>query len=529
MSFSLDAYLDAKFAVVERGPEDMHGYQDLAVDFLDENPFSALFVDLGLGKTVILLTLIMRLLSRLAFKRVLVIAPKRVGKNTWPNEISLWRHTAPLTFNHIRDEELQDAVNRAGRAARITATAQANEDVLQFDLSGEASKVWVKKQVDIAVKRARVRASRVAVREATLRSPATIDIINREQVEFLVRAWGRDWPYDVVIIDESSCLKDHTTRRFKALRAVRPFIKRMHQLTATPAAETYMHLFSQIYLLDLGKRLGKNITAYRDKYFKRSYDGFNWELREGADQEIAAKIADICLVMKASDYLKLDEPISRKRRIPLTPAQLKSYTAFERDLILPISEETTIEAETAAALAQKLLQFASGFVYDKDKKVHPIHEHKLDELASIVEEAEGEPLLVAYWYKPSLTRLKQRFPQAVAMDKDGDCIAAWNAGKIPILLIHPQSDAYGLNLQKGGRQIVFYDIPWSLELYLQFIGRLARQGQKDVVILHHLIAAGTIDEDVVDCLRNKRDAQEILFRLIKRCRAARSDLLLLAA
>jgi SNF2 family DNA or RNA helicase len=519
LSFCLEAYLDAKFCVVERGPEDMHDYQNFAVDFMEANPFSALFVDLGLGKSVISLTLIMRLLSRFAFKRVLVIAPKRVATNTWPNEIAAWRHTAPLTYNHIRDEELQDAVNRAGRQARVAAIEQANDDVLQFDMSGEASKVWIKQQVGIAVKRARVRASRVAVREATLRSPATIDLINREQVEFLVRAWGRDWPYDVVIIDESSCLKDHTTRRFKALQAVRPFIKRMHQLTATPAAETYMHLFSQIYLLDLGKRLGKNITAYRDKYFVRSRDGFTWALRDGADAEIAKKIADICLVMKSEDYLDLEKPIPRKRRVPLTPAELKAYKAFERDLILPISEETVIEAETAAALVNKLLQYASGAVYDAEKKVHHIHDHKIDELRSIVEEAEGEPLLVAYWFKPSLARLKAAFPQAVVMDKDGDCIAAWNAGKIPILLVHPQSAGHGLNLQKGGHHIVFFDIPWSLELYLQLIGRLARQGQEHVVILHHLIAEGTVDEDVVDVLMGKRDAQEILFRLIKRFRS----------
>lgn len=520
MRFSVDEYLALKFASVERCQADMHGYQDGSVDFMDQNHFSALFVDLGLGKTVISLTLIARLLSRFEFNRCLVIGPVRVIANTWPDEIALWEHTAALTHNHIRDEELQAYVNKAGRAARLIAKAKADDDVLEFDLDGDGANIWVKQQVSIAVKRARAIASRAAVREASSRSPATIDLINREQIEFLVRAWGRDWPYDVVIIDESSCLKDHTTARFKALKAVRPFIKRLHQLTATPAAETYMHLFSQIYLLDMGKRLGKDITAYRRKYFLQGRDGYKWELRDGADEEITRKISDICQVLKVEDHLDLAKPISLKRRVKLTHDELKAYKAFERSLILPIDENTVIEAETASALIQKLLQYASGAVYDNQKRAHHIHDHKLAELTSIVEEADGEPLLVAYWFKSSLARLKATFPDAVVMDKDGKCIGPWNARKIKMLLVHPQGSGHGLNLQKGGHHIVFFDIPWSLELYLQLIGRLARQGQERVVILHHLIATGTVDEDAIDCLSGKFNIQELFFRLIKRFRAA---------
>lgn len=526
--FDIYAYLAETFAKVERERSAMRSYQaDIAVPFLKANPFSALFVDLGLGKTVISLTVIADLLGQIDFNKVLIIGPSRVVRQTWPDEIPLWRHTAPLTWALIRDEELEEAVRAAGQAARAPIVALAKEEAIRRGFDPDLDPISTQRVVREFVKLrrqeidiARAKAARVAIREATSRNPATIHLINREQVEFLVDAWGRDWPYDVVIVDESSSLKDHRTARFKALRRVRPLIKRLHELTATPASENYLGLFAQIYLLDGGKRLGKNITTYKERYFVRGYDGFSWKLRPGAEEEIAAKISDICLTLKREDYLKdLKKPVFSRREVILSRDEMQLYNKFLKNFVAELEDGTEIEAENAAALSSKLLQLASGAVYDAEKRVHTVHDRKIEELRQIEEEACGKPLLVAYWFKSSLDRIKKTFPHAVVMDKEGKAVAAWNKKKIPMLLIHPQSAGHGLNLQYGGSQLVFFDIPWSLELYLQTIGRLDRQGQIDAVVLHHIVAKGTIDEYVLDeCLREKRDAHEYLFRLLKQIR-----------
>lgn len=534
-------YIEQKFSEVVRGPEDMHGYQRTAVDFLLANPFSALFVDLGLGKSVISLSTIMELVARDEIDHVLVIAPVRVARETWPTEVGLWRHTAPLTFVNVREEDVVDAVNAAGRAERSTIRREVTVKCDSEALDDAPLHNWLRKAMFLEqsnrsennkqrVVDARLRASRKAVRDHFKTSPATIHIINREQVEFLVDAWGRQWPYQMVIIDESSSLKDHTTGRFKALKRVRPLIKRMHQLTATPAAETYLHLFAQIYLLDQGERFGRHITHFRNEYFSYNQYSREYTLRPGSAERIAEKISDICLTMKAEQYLNLAKPVMLMEKIILPDDQIALYRQMEAEYVISLKDGSEVEAETAAALSQKLLQMASGVVYEtvledvgngdfkKRRIVHPLHDHKIEKLATIVEEAHGEPILVAYWHDASLARLKKAFPKAVAMDKQGACIKPWNAGKIPMLLVHPQSAGHGLNLQHGGRRIVFFDIPWSLELYLQLIGRLARQGQKNVVMVHHLIAAGTLDEVVVEALSTKNDAQEYLFTLLKRIR-----------
>jgi hypothetical protein len=522
--------LQARFANAELTRDDLHDYQDgpdpnaSTVAFLKANPFSALFVDLGFGKTVSVLTLIADLLDGMEFERCLVVGPLRVVNTTWPDEIPKWRHTAHLTYAHIRDEELQEAVRRAGQVARAPIVAIAKEEAIRRGLEPlELNPISTREVVNefvkvhrIEIDKARRRTARKEIREASLRTPATIHLINREQVEFLVAAWGKDWPYDVVIIDESSSLKDHKTKRFKALRRVRPLIKRLHQLTATPAAEGYMGLFAQVYLLDGGERLGTSITAYRDRYFVRGYDGYSWKLRPGAEEEIAAKIADICLTLKKDE--KDNPPISNIRSVKLSREELALYKALERDYVMELPDGTEIEAETAASLSSKLLQMASGCVYDDKKQTHFIHNHKIDELQQIVEEACGEPLLVAYWYKSSLARLREAFPKAVVMDPAGKAVAPWNKRKIDMMLIHPQGAGHGLNLQHGGHHLVFFDIPWSLELYLQTVGRLDRQGQKNRVVLHHLVADETVEKNVVKALREKRNAQDELFRLLKRLR-----------
>lgn len=442
----------------------LHGYQRDAVRFLREHPFSALFVDLGLGKTAISLTVLDDLAGEMAFSKALVIAPLRVANQVWPAEIAGWQHTHWMTWSLLTGPQ--------------------------------------------------------AAREQAALSPALIHIINREQVEWLVSFWARrkHWPYDVVIIDESSSLKDHSTKRFKALKKVRHKIRRMHQLTATPASESHMGLFAQVYLLDGGERFGKGITAFRETYFSYNQYSMKWTVLPGAAEKIAAKIADICLVMKAEDYLPRDKPIFVDRRVEMTKQQMAAYRAFEREFILDLPDGTEIEAETAAALSGKLLQLASGAVYDKDKKVHLVHDHKIEELRQLHEEARGRPLLVAYWFQSSLARLQKAFPKARVMDRKGDAVAPWNAGKTDMLLVHPASAGHGLNLQAGGHILVFFDIPWSLELYLQTIGRLDRQGQQNVVRVYHIITAGTDDELVIGRLKEKQDAQEALFARIRALR-----------
>lgn len=442
----------------------LHGYQQTAVRFLHDNPFSALFVDMGLGKSAISLTLLDELAGRFAFDRALIIAPLRVANQVWPAEIAAWRHTHWMTHSLL-----------TGSAAQ---------------------------------------------REQAALSPALIHIINREQVEWLVQFWARRrrWPYDVVIIDESSSVKDHTTKRFKALKKVRQHVRRMHQLTATPASESHMGLFAQIYLLDGGQRFGTHITPFREEYFTYNQYSMQYAIRPGAAERIADKISDICLVMKAEDHLSREKPIFVDRKVRLTAAQMKAYRAFEREFILDLPDGQEIEANTAAELSGKLLQLASGAVYDHERVAQHVHDHKIDELRQLQEGARGRPLLVAYGFQSSRERLRKAFPKAVVMDRKGDAVGPWNKGKIDMLLVHPASAGHGLNLQAGGHILVFFDLPWSLELYLQTIGRLDRQGQEKVVRVYHIVAEGTVDELVLSRLKEKQDAQEALFQRIRRMR-----------
>ena len=325
--------------------------------------------------------------------------------------------------------------------------------------------------------------------------------------------------------------KDHTTKRFKALANVRRYIKRLVELTATPAAESYVHLFAQIYLLDQGERLGKTVTSYREKYFTQNRRSMKWDLRPGAKEEITSKIQDICLVMKAEDYLDMKQPQHIESPVYLSDAEMSRYNAMEEDFLTEVIQEDgeslVIEAETAATLASKLLQMASGFIYHSERELvngkpklnrtaHQLHDHKMDALEALLEQLDGENVMIVYHFKPTLERLLARFPEAVAMDKSGDAVTPWNKGKIKKLLVHPQSAGHGLNLQKGGRVMIFYDIPWSLETYQQVIGRLHRQGQTRQVLLYHLVAKGTADEKVVVRLKEKRDTQEWLFQRLKR-------------
>lgn len=504
-------------AGVVRGPEHMHDYQDECVDFLIKNPFSALFIDMGMGKTISSLSVIAHLLSMFETEKVLVVAPLKVATDTWPTEIGLWQHTAWMSHTLIRVDDDDPRL----KVARDRARQFGRSEGLSLD---EIAKMQGRAET----------AERHRIMEELAHSPASIHIINREQLEWLVYLHKDKWPYRTVFIDESSSFKDHKSKRFKALAKVRNtpgLIERLHILTATPAAETYEHLFAQMFLVDRGERLGKNITGYRERYFTYNKWSMKYKLRPGAEEEILSKIKDICLVMKAEDYLPREKPTIIARKVHLEQKQLDQIKKLEKDFLITLDDGTEIEAKTAAMLSQMMLQMASGSLYEtlmvedwdtddlkKVKRVHHIHDHKIETLKEIAEEAatQGEPLLVAYHFQSSLAKLKKAFPKAVVMDKAGKCIKAWNAGKIPMLLLHPQSAGHGLNLQYGGRMLVFYDLIYSLENYLQIIGRIDRQGQTRPVIIQLLVAAGTRDEDVFACLNEKKDAQEMLFTILKR-------------
>ena len=396
--------------------------------------------------------------------RVLVIAPKRVAEDTWSRESEKWDHLNHLTISKILGDEKH-------RLEGMTAEAD-------------------------------------------------IYVINRENVKWLVDKCRekKHWPYDMVVIDELSSFKSNRSQRFKALRTVMPLVKRVVGLTGTPTPNGYMDLWSEIYLLDGGQRLGKTIGGYRERYFnpgmRNGYTVFNWILKDGADSAIQKKIEDICVSMKAADYLSMPERIDNRVEVMMSQAELKVYRQLEKEKILELSEDNVVVAPTAAAIANKLLQLANGSVYDNSGQIIRIHERKLDALEEILD-CNQEPVLVFYNFKHDLEALQERFKELHPriLDNSRD-IEEWNDGRIRLLLAHPASVGHGLNIQAGGHIIVWYGLTWSLELYQQANARLYRQGQKHAVIIHHLITRGSIDEDVMKVLAGKGDMQAALMEAI---------------
>lgn len=508
---------DRTYGKVIRTREDLHAYQIEAVQFLYETPFSALLIDLGLGKTAIALALIAQLLREGWHGKCLVIAPLRVAKATWPTEIAEWKYSAGIEYSLIRAEDDDDEIRAIYR--------EAYEHELGRQLRvGE--KPPVARRYAVKAGQAARQTAKEALRRRQALSSAHVHIINIDRIEWLVAFWeemgrtfGMRWPYDTVIIDESSKFKDHTTKRYRALKKCLPLIKRLHTMTASPAAEGYLHIFAQIFLLDRGKRFGRTVRHYNLTYFHEIKAAHKWRIKPGAEQKIAAKIADIAMVLKAEDAgidLKGWKPIPR--RIVLNEDLMDRYNDFERTMILKL-DDLRIEALNGAVLFNKLLQMTAGAVYDDERRVVPIHDEKIEALRELVDEMQGEPLMVAYWFKSSLARLRKAFPKAAVMDKAGKVIEPWNAGKIDMLFIQPGGAAHGLNMQKGpGHDLAFFDLCWSRELYEQVIGRLARQGQRRVVRVHHLTCAGTADEVVWESLQHKADGQERLFRYIREAR-----------
>lgn len=437
-----------------------HNYQQFATDFILNQSICCLMLDMGLGKTVITLTALWQLaLDSFDVSRVLVIAPKRVAEDTWPKELAKWEHLTGLTSSLV-----------LGSAAE---------------------------------------------RKAALQRKAFLYIINRENVAWLVK--NHYWDFDMVVIDELSSFKSNKAERFKAMKKVRPMVTRIVGLTGTPAPNTLLDLWPQMYLMDMGQRLGRFIGGFRDRFFlpdKRNREIiYSYKPREGAEDAIYALISDICISMKAADYLDMPERIDNRIEVSMSPKERKLYDTFQKDMVLSIGDEE-LDAANAAALSNKLLQMANGAVYGEDKKVIPIHDRKLDALEDLVEAANGKPLLVAYWYKHDLQRIKARFKNARCIDTAKD-IDDWNAGKIPLALIHPASAGHGLNLQDGGCTIVWFGLTWSLELYQQLNARLWRQGQKHTVVIHHIVTKGTHDEDVMRALENKDTRQSALIEAVR--------------
>ena len=438
-----------------------HEYQKYATDFIIAHPVSAILLEMGLGKSVITLTAIHKLmLDSFEVSRTLVIAPLRVASTTWPEEIRKWEHLKHLTYSVVT----------GGEKKRLQA----------------------------------------------LRTPAHIYIINRENVDWLVTKSGVPFHFDMVVIDELSGFKSYQAKRSKALLKVRPKVKRVVGLTGTPSSNGLMDLWAEFRILDLGERLGRYITQYRNTYFlpdKRNQQMiFSYKPKAGAEEKIYKKIGDITIAMKATDYLPMPDRIINKINIPLSATEQKRYDTLKREMAVSVKGKE-IDAVNAASLSNKLLQMASGAVYDDEKRMIPIHDRKLDALEEVIEGANGKPVLVAYWYKHDLERIKKRF--TVQEIKTKEDIADWNARKIPVAVIHPAAAGHGLNLQSGGCTLVWFSLTWSLELYEQTNARLYRQGQKETVVIHHLLAKGTIDEDVMNALAHKNKTQAALIDAVK--------------
>ena len=436
-----------------------HEYQEFATAKLLEQDSVGLFMDMGLGKTVCALTAIEDLLyNKFDAERVLIIAPLRVAESTWPTEVEKWDH-----LNRIKIIPI------------------------------------------LGYERNRIRA---------LACKGKVFTINRENVVWLVNYLGKNWNFDTVIIDELSSFKSAKSRRFKALRKVRPLIKRIYGLTGTPAPNSYLDLWPQIYLLDQGERLGKTLTGYRERYFepdkRNNMVVFSWRMKPGAKEAIEEKLQDLCVSLTAADYLKMPDRIDNVVSVKLPASAKAVYDKFERDMFMETPE---IIAGNAAVLTGKLLQLANGAVYDEAGLPRWIHDDKLDALGEILEANEGKPVLVFYSYKHDLLRIKQKYGGKM-LDNASD-VTAWNEGKTPLLLAHPASAGHGLNLQAGGNIIVWFGLPWSLELYQQANARLYRQGQTQAVVINHLIAAGTMDEQVLRVLQKKGVGQAGLIEALK--------------
>ncbi len=444
-----------------------HEYQRFAAEYIKSHPVAAVLLDMGLGKTSITLTALNDLLfDSFDIHRVLVIAPLRVARNTWSAEIEKWDHLQMLQYSIAVGTE--------------------------------------------------------AERLAALRKKSDIYIINRENVQWLISESGIPFDFDMVVVDELSSFKNHQTKRFRALMKARPKVKRIVGLTGTPSSNGLMDLWAEFRLLDMGERLGKFIGQYRTQYFmpdkRNGQVVFSYKPLPGAEEKIYGKISDITISMKATDHLKMPELVNSRYTVYLSEEEMERYGELKKELVLQLPDGD-ITAANAASLSGKLSQMANGAVYSDAEDAITIHDRKLDALEDIIEAANGKPVLVAYWFRHDLERINERLHKlkipALRLDMDGS-IQRWNAGEIPVALIHPASAGHGLNLQAGGSTLVWFGLTWSLELYQQTVARLWRQGQEsNTVVVQHIITKGTIDERIMAALSEKDTTQAALIDAVK--------------
>lgn len=440
--------------------DDLHDYQNRAIEFIKSKKRCGLFLGLGMGKTTASLTAMSDALDSMTAAKVLVIAPLRVANSVWAQETKQWTH-----LSHLR-----------------VSVCTGNE----------------------------------RTRMAALQRDTDIYTINRENVPWLVKLYGKKWPFDAVIVDESSSFKSPSSQRFKALKRALPFTDYVVLLTGTPSPNGLLDLWSQMYLVDFGERLGKTMTGYKQRFFESDYMGYKFTPRQGSSEAIHRLLSDKVLSMSAEDYLQVPDRIDLVERVELPPKVFAQYQEFERTLLAELDDGQEIEAISAAVLANKLLQWSNGATYtDSLGNWSELHSVKLDALADLVEQNPSENMLVAYNYKTDLERLRVRFPDAVVMDKQQETIDRWNRGEIQMMLAHPASAGHGLNLQKGGSMLVWFGLNWSLELYQQFNGRLHRQGQTRPVRVVHMVASGCMDERVIDALNKKGETQNALLFALK--------------
>ena len=438
-----------------------HEYQKFATQFILANPIAAVFLEMGLGKSVITLTALFDLcLDQFLIRKVLVIAPLRVARDTWPLEIEKWNHLDGLTYSVAVGSE--------------------------------------------------------AERKSALTKSADVYLINRENVDWLISKSGHSFDFDMVVIDELSSFKSYQAKRFRSLLKVRPKVKRIVGLTGTPSSNGLMDLWAEFRLLDFGERLGRYITNYRMNFFvpdKRNQQiVFSYKPKPGAEDAIYQQISDITISMKSADFLQMPKCVINEVEVKLSEKERTIYDELKREMVVSLGEEE-IDASNAATLSGKLLQMANGAIYNEEKSVLHIHDRKLGALEDLIEGANGKPVLLAYWYKHDLDRIKKRFPvREIQTSKD---IMDWNNGTIPLAAIHPASAGHGLNLQSGGSTLIWFGLTWSLELYQQTNARLWRQGQTSTVIIHHIISKDTIDEDVMKALKKKEKVQGNLIDAVK--------------
>jgi SNF2 family DNA or RNA helicase len=438
--------------------DDLRHYQQAAYGFAYEHNRCALFLDMGLGKTVISLTLAADLLGNIEAARVLIVGPKRVVRKTWPDEIKAWEHLKHLSYTVIDGTEKQ--------------------------------------------------------RERQARESTSIHLISRDNVRWLLDYYWKELPYDVVIIDESSSFRNSSAKRWMAMRLICSKAHRTILLTGTPAPNGLHQLWGQITLIDGGQRLKSTYGQFKELWFNENTFEHSLEPKAHAEAAIHERIKDICFTLRSEDYLELPPITYNDIKIELEPKELEQYKTLETEAILEVAGEE-ITAFNAGALAGKLLQYANGAVYVEDKRFHTFHDAKIEALKDIVDAAQGEPVLVAYNYKSDLARLKAAFPDGLVIDSD-DSIDAWNSGFVEIAFAHPASVGVGLNLQKGGAIMVWFGLTWDLELYLQLIKRIWRSGQEKPVVIHHLVAEGTIDETVIQVIRAKDATQSRLLNAMKK-------------